>query len=61
MNGDCIQKDDGNKLIKEVLSSECLVIVTPVYYFGVSAQLKMAIDRFYAQNGSIIRKHLKVV
>ena len=60
MNGDCIQKDDGNKLINEVLSSDCLVFVTPVYYFGVSAQLKMAIDRFYARNGLITRKHLKV-
>lgn len=42
------------------MSSDWLVFVTPVYYFGVSAQLKMAIDRFYARNGSITRKHLKV-
>lgn len=61
MNGDFIQKDGGNKFIKEVLSSDCLVFVTPVYYFVVSAQLKMAIDRFYARNGLITRKHLKVV
>lgn len=25
-----------------------IVFVTPVYYFGMSAQLKMVIDRFYS-------------
>lgn len=61
MNGECIQKDDGNKLLNDILNSDCLVFVTPVYYFGVSAQVKMVIDRFYARNGAITRKHLKVI
>ena len=36
-----------------------LVFVTPIYYFGFSAQIKAAIDRFYSRNGRIQSKHLK--
>lgn len=61
MNGRCIQKDDGNAILDKILISDCLVFATPVYYFGISAQLKTLIDRFYAKNGAITRKHLKVI
>ena len=61
MNGECIQKDDGNKLLAKILESDCLVFVTPVYNFGMSAQLKMVLDRFYARNMMIQRKHLKAI
>ena len=61
MNGKCVQKDDGNNVLAKILNSDCLVLASPVYYFGVSAQLKTMSDRFYAQNSAIIRKHLKVI
>ena len=35
------------------------VFVTPLYYFGMSAQLKTVIDRFYSFNGALTEKHLK--
>lgn len=61
INGTCIQKDDGNEILNKILSSDCLVFVTPVYYFGMSAQLKTLIDRFYAKNSAITNKHFKVI
>ena len=61
MNGRCVQKDDGNDILDKILASDCLVFVTPAYFFGVSAQLKMLIDRFHAKNRAITRKHLKVI
>lgn len=36
-----------------------LVFVTPLYYYGMSAQLKTLIDRFCAFNSSIQRKGMK--
>ena len=36
-----------------------MVFVTPLYYYGMSAQLKILIDRFCAFNGSIQRKQMK--
>ncbi len=61
LNGNCVQKDDGNDVLARVLAADLLVFVTPVYYFGMSAQLKTVIDRFYARNGEITRKHKKAM
>ena len=36
-----------------------IVFATPLYYYGMSAQLKTVIDRFCAYNSSITRKHMK--
>ena len=36
-----------------------MVFVTPLYYYGMSAQLKILIDRFCAFNSSIQRKRMK--
>ncbi len=37
MNGRCIQNDEGNTILDKILNSDCLVFVTPVYYFAMSA------------------------
>lgn len=59
MAGECIQKDDMAALKKALLSSDMVVFVSPLYYFGFSAQLKRAIDRFYSFNGELQAKPLK--
>ena len=48
MNGPCIQQDDMEELRAAMLSHDIIVFVTPLYYFGVSAQLKAVIDRIYS-------------
>ncbi|MBD5525291.1 MAG: flavodoxin family protein [Lachnospiraceae bacterium] len=58
-NGPCVQKDDMENIRQEILKADMLVFVTPLYYYGMSAQLKILIDRFCAINGSIQRKKMK--
>ena len=53
MNGTCIYDDDFVKLRPHLISADVVVFATPMYYFGVSTQLKRVIDRFYAINGQI--------
>ena len=53
MNGPCVFKDDFEFVRKHIVGADCVVFATPMYYFGISAQLKTVIDRFYAINGSI--------
>ena len=53
MNGVCIYNDDFVKLRPHLISADMVVFATPMYYFGVSTQLKRVIDRFYAVNGLI--------
>ena len=51
--GPCVQKDDMELFRKQILSADMLVFVTPLYYYGMSAQLKILVDRFCAINSSI--------
>ena len=53
MNGPCVFKDDFEFVRKHIVEADCVAFATPMYYFGISAQLKTVIDRFYAINGSI--------
>lgn len=57
--GPCVQKDDNEKIREAILSADMIVFATPLYYYGMSAQLKIVIDRFCAYNSSITRKHMK--
>lgn len=53
MDGDCVLKDDFGTVRPHLIEADMVVFVTPMYYFGFSAQLKSVIDRFYAINGRI--------
>lgn len=57
--GPCVQKDEMEAIRKKILCADMLVFVTPLYYYGMSAQLKTVIDRFCAFNSSIQRKRMK--
>ena len=57
--GPCVQKDDVESIRKKILGADMLVFATPLYYYGMSAQLKTLIDRFCAFNSSIQRKGMK--
>lgn len=46
--GVCVQKDDMTSILAALREADVLVLASPVYYFGVTAQLKLAIDRTYA-------------
>ena len=52
-DGACIHGDDMTQLLPRVLAADLVVFVTPIYYFGFSAQLKAFIDRFYAVNAKL--------
>ena len=61
MDGPCAQKDDMPQIRDALLAADMAVFVTPVYYFGMSAQLKMVVDRFYSYTLKLSAKHLKTV
>lgn len=51
--GRCIHDDGMRELLPALERAELVVFVTPLYYFGMSAQLKSVIDRFYARNTAL--------
>lgn len=45
--GACIQKDDFEKLLPAYRESDMIVFASPIYYFGMTAQMEAAIQRVY--------------
>jgi len=46
-DGKCIQQDDMAKVMPAYLESDMIVYASPVYYFGMSAQIMAAMQRVY--------------
>lgn len=44
-DGVCAQKDDMSLIYEKMSQADMLVIASPVYFYGISAQLKAVIDR----------------
>jgi multimeric flavodoxin WrbA len=57
-NGVCVQTDDMPPILDKLRRVDALALASPVYYFGVTAQLKLAIDRFFAllQKGMAVKR-----
>ena len=60
-HGSCVQKDDMQEVYALLNEAEMLVIASPIYYHGISGQLKCVIDRFYAAAYPTKPPHLKKV
>ena len=50
-SADCIIDDDMTDLYPKLRQADALVIASPIYYFTVSAQTKLFMDRCYALGG----------
>jgi len=47
----CVMQDDMQKLYKKIREADGLIYASPVYWFNISAQLKLFMDRCYALGG----------
>jgi multimeric flavodoxin WrbA len=48
---DCILEDDMKTLFPKLREADAIVIASPIYWFTVSAQTKLFMDRWYALGG----------
>lgn len=46
--GKCVQKDDLTPLLQKLTTYDAIVMGTPVYWYHVTAQFKMLVDRLYS-------------
>ena len=59
--GNCVQKDDFAAVVQQAAWADCIVFGTPVYWWGMSAQLKAVIDRFYSNMQPLQNKKFGLV
>lgn len=45
IDGNCVQNDDAQKIVKDILTSDIVLIAAPSYWADVPAQLKTLFDR----------------
>ena len=45
--GNCVQKDDFEKILPAYKEADMIVFASPVYYFAMTAQMEAAIQRVY--------------
>jgi multimeric flavodoxin WrbA len=44
----CVVKDDLSGLIQKMIGADVIVMATPLYFFAMSAQIKMVMDRMFS-------------
>jgi NAD(P)H-dependent FMN reductase len=60
-NGRCVQADAMPQILEALLQADGIVFATPLYYFGMSAQIKTCIDRFYSIDAVLRTKAMKAI
>ncbi len=59
--GVCVHEDDMQQIEPALLSADVIAFVTPLYYFGMTAQLKCVVDRMYAPDMKLRKLHKRVL
>lgn len=57
----CVQRDGMVAILDKILAADLIVFATPLYYYGMTAQLKAVVDRFCSENSAIMGKHLSSI
>lgn len=56
------RKDAADAVVAKVFAADAIILATPVYYWGISAQLKLLWERLHAGDASLLKgKELAVV
>ena len=58
--GDCVMKDDTKALIDKVYAADTVIFASPVYWWGISSQLKALLDKFYSRTGLFKKQDKKL-
>ncbi|MDD4367310.1 MAG: flavodoxin family protein, partial [Eubacteriales bacterium] len=48
--GECVQEDDTVEIIQKIYDAEILIFGSPVYWWGITAKLKLIIDKMYSKS-----------
>ena len=57
----CVAKDDTNETVDRIVNSDLVVFATPVYWWGITAQLKLIIDKCYCKGAYLKNKKVGLI
>ena len=56
----CVTNDDGVVFAQKIADADVVIFGSPVYWWGITAQLKVVIDRMYMQGMENLKKSKKI-
>ena len=57
----CVDQDDTNSTIDKIAAADMILFATPVYWWGMSAQLKLIIDKCYCRGLQLKNKKVGTI
>lgn len=57
----CFAKDDTNMVIDKLVEADAIIFATPVYWWGITAQLKLVIDKCYCKSAKLRDKKVGII
>lgn len=57
----CVDDDDTNPTVDKIAAADLILFATPVYWWGMSAQLKLVIDKCYCRGTQLKGKKVGVI
>ena len=57
----CVAKDDTNATIDKIVAADLILFATPVYWWGMTAQLKLVIDKCYCKGALLKGKQVGII
>ncbi|MQM72082.1 MAG: flavodoxin family protein [Eubacteriaceae bacterium] len=57
----CVAKDDTNATVDKIVAADMIIFATPVYWWGMTAQLKLVIDKCYCRGHLLTGKKIGVL
>lgn len=58
--GTCVIDDDCVPLVEKIYKADAVIFGSPVYFWGITAQLKMLIDKMYSKSRHFAKQHKKI-
>ena len=57
----CVDQDDTNSTINKLMEADMILFATPVYWWGMTAQLKQVIDKCYCRGLQLKEKKIGLI
>lgn len=57
----CVAKDDTNQVVDKLVAADLIVFASPVYWWGITAQMKMVMDKCYCRGLQLKGKKVGII
>lgn len=57
----CVAKDDSNVVVDKIVAADLVVFASPIYWWGITAQLKTVIDKCYCKGAFLKGKKIGLI